>query len=270
MPKPRVAPTPALVALGLLAVLAVLLPGYARIAALGGLAAGVILLGIRLGVDSVQRELDIRYRRAEAWLAIYSVIRPRIPFPTIQVYMATPELLRHVVHLTLERRPALVVELGSGISTVLAAYCLEQLGQGRIVSVDHEERFRDATRELLARHGLEHRVRLVHAPLVPVESGDHRSRWYDPAIVRAAIEAERAEVGLLLVDGPPGKDQALARLPALLLLQDLLASEVVVLVDDARRDDEQEMVRRWRARFPGFSSEEFETEKGAVVLRRRA
>ncbi len=227
-----------------------------------------MFFALRSVVTSIQRESDIRYRRTEAWLAIHGVVTPRIPFPPIQPYMATPELLRHVIHQVLERKPALIVELGSGISTVIAAYGAEQIGICQIISVDHEARFRDATQALLAAHGLAHRVRLVHAPLVPVQSGDHRSEWYDPTVIRAAIQESGAEIGLLLVDGPPGMDHRLARLPAVPQLHDRLAANCVILVDDARRADEQEMVRQWMAQMPGWSREYFETEKGLILLSR--
>lgn len=229
---------------------------------------GVALFFIVQSARSVQHEMDVRYRRTEAWLAIYSVVHPRLPLPPIEPYMATPELLRHVLHLTLERKPRLIVELGSGVSTLIAAYGAEQLEGCRIVSVDHEAQYCEATRALLASHGLDQRVRLIHAPLVPVECGAHRSRWYDPQVLNATIQETGAEIGLLLVDGPPGMDQRLARFPALPLLHQRLAPECTVLVDDARRPDEREMVRLWMEQFPGFSARRFATEKGAVVLRR--
>lgn len=231
-------------------------------------ATGVALYVVVQAVRSVQNEGDVRYRRTEAWLSIYSVVQPRLPLPPIEPYMATPELLRHVLHLTLDRKPRLIVELGSGLSTLIAAYGAERLGECQIVSVDHEARYRDATRALLTSHGLDHRVRLIHAPLVKVEFGAHRSRWYDPEVVNAAIQEAGADIGLLLVDGPPGMDQRLARLPAVPLLHPRLAPDCTVLVDDARRPDEQEMVRLWMQQFPGFSAREYTTEKGAIVLRR--
>lgn len=231
---------------------------------------GAIALGLRSAVRSIQRELDTRYRRTEAWLAIYGVIRPVVPFQPIHPYQATPEFLRCLVQLMLEHRPALVVELGSGLSTVLAAYCIELTGSGRILSVDSEARFCEATRGLLRTHGLERHVTLVHAPLVPVEAAGRTSRWYDPGIVRAAIDGEHQPVKLLVVDGPPGKDQPLARRPAVPLLQDRFAGGAVVLVDDARRRDEQAMVADWMEASPGWSREDLATEKGTIILRHTA
>src|SRR5215510_2023181 len=97
-----------------------------------------LLLAIRAAVSSIQRESDTRYRRQEAWQAIYSIVRPRVPLPAPAPYQASP---------------------------VLAAYCLEQAGRGRIISVDHEAVYCQATHDLLLRHGLQERVRVIHAPL---------------------------------------------------------------------------------------------------------
>ncbi len=229
---------------------------------------GALALGLRQAVRAVQREQDTRYRRSEAWLAIYSVIQPAVPFRPIQIYQATPEFLRFVVQLMLESKPALVVELGSGLSTVLAAYCIERNGQGRIVSIDHEARFCEATRSLLRLHGLERHVRLVHAPLIAVEAGGRTSQWYDPAVIRRALDEEGRPIGLLVVDGPPGKDQSMARFPAVPLLEDRLTPTALVLVDDARRPDEQAMVAEWMQRYEGFSRENYQSEKGTIILRR--
>lgn len=230
--------------------------------------AGGLFVALRSVATSIQRESDIRYRRTEAWQAIYSVLTPRVPLPAIQPYMATPELLRHVVHQVLERKPALIVELGSGISTVLAAYCAERIGQCRIISVDHEARFRDMTLATLTTHGLADRVTLVHAPLVPVKTGAFESQWYDPNVIQAALRASGAKIGMLLVDGPPGMQQKLARYPAFPQLREYLAADAVVLVDDAKREDEQEMVRQWLGQDAGWTREDVLTEKGLILLRR--
>jgi len=59
-----------------------------------------------------------------------------------------------------------------------------------------------------------------------------------------------------------------SRYPALPVLAPRLAGDAVVLVDDYVRDDEREMVARWRDEHPDFSVEEAPHEKGLAVLRR--
>lgn len=244
--------------------------------AVGGAAAApyvvVLLLALLLAVcvglaQHIRREIDARYRRVEALLAIYGVVTPAKPLPAPREYMASPELLRAVTAAIFEVQPQLVVELGSGVSTLVAAYALAKLGGGRMISLDHEAKYAEQTNALLRAHGLEHVAVAVHAPLVDVQTGTHRGRWYD---LTALNQHGAGDIDLLIVDGPPGRDQPLARYPALPMLRARLSSRACVIVDDARRPDETAMVQRWATQFPDFAIEALPTEKGTTLLRRAA
>ena len=76
--------------------------------------------------------------------------------------------------------------------------------------------------------------------------------------------------GLLVVDGPPGTVRPMARYPALPVLLNRLAADATVVMDDARRPDEQAIAERWAAGLPGWRLEFRHTEKGAAILRRTA
>ncbi|HEX6245117.1 MAG TPA: class I SAM-dependent methyltransferase [Polyangiales bacterium] len=225
-------------------------------------------LAVVVGLTQRTRaEVESRYRRVESLLAIYSVITPRKPLPAPRPYMGSPELLRAVTASIFELSPQCTVELGSGVTTLVAAYALAKLGSGRMLSFDHEAHYAEQTNQLLRAHGLDHIAQVFHAPLVEVQVGNHRGRWYDRAVL------ERAGVGavdLLIVDGPPGNEQPLARYPALPLLERMMSERSWVLVDDAARKDETEMARRWAAEFPRFELDVMQTEKGTTFLRRPA
>jgi hypothetical protein len=75
---------------------------------------------------------------------------------------------------------------------------------------------------------------------------------------------------MLIIDGPPGLTQELARYPALPILLRMLSDDAVILLDDASRTDEAKIVKLWQKEFTDFIIEEIEAEKGAVVLHRRA
>ncbi len=229
-------------------------------------AAAVVVAALVIVASTIRSEIESRYRRLEAWNAIYAVVRPRVPLPPGGPWMASPELLRIVVQTVYERRPRVVLELGSGLSTVLSAYALRDLGEGgRVVSLEHEEPFCEATRRLLALHGLEDVARVVHAPLRETRTAVGPVRWYS---LDALAELDLGPIDLLVIDGPPGEDQRLARFPALPELAKRLADDAVVILDDARRPDEREAVRRWTEMLPGFDAEYRATEKGTAILRR--
>ncbi len=215
-------------------------------------------------VGRVRRELESRYRRTEAWMAIYAVLQPRAPLGRTGPWIASPELLHDLVLTIFETRPRRIVELGSGLSTVVCAYALQKVDpEGRMISLDHDEHFAESTRRQLRMHGLEDIVQVIHAPLRDTITDLGTQPWY--TVPEAAV---REPIDLLIVDGPPGGRLRLARYPAFPVLRDRLSTRAVVVVDDARRPDEQEIVQRWCRLEPELTVEQRASEKGTAILRR--
>jgi len=161
-----------------------------------------------------------------------------------------------------------VVELGSGISTVLLARLLCQrppLGGFRVAAVEHDVRWVQWVTEQLDREGTGSDVVVVHAPLAPHPRAEPGLSWYDDAALTAGLRtALRGDpIDLLLVDGPPAYSagHALARYPALPVLRGWLAPDATVVLDDAERPGEQEVLRRWE-RETGF---DFDRRAGVAV-----
>jgi len=136
-----------------------------------------------------------------------------------------------------------VLELGAGASTVLLARLLAQEG-GRLAAVEHDAAWAAWVSARLAREGLEDTARVVHAELVPYGGA---LPWYAAAGVAAALDAAGGAPDLLIVDGPPadGPGQGAARAPALPALQEDLAPGATVILDDAVRPGESEVLERW-------------------------
>ncbi|HEY8453874.1 MAG: class I SAM-dependent methyltransferase [Micromonosporaceae bacterium] len=205
--------------------------------------------------DSVRRSVDrmlqafrqSQPREVEALLQLYRDHLPRAPMPPSGQWALDPSGLLELLSRVPRDRPSLVLELGSGTSTVWLAYALERSG-GRLVSVDHDPGYGQRTRDLLERHELSKVAEVRDAPLREVTVGGQERRWYDPTAF-----ADVAGVDLLFIDGPPGATGPLARYPALPLLLPRLAPEALVVLDDAHRPDEQETVRRWLAEVDGLS-----------------
>ncbi len=142
----------------------------------------------------------------------------------------------------LERRPRLVVELGSGASTVLIAGLLHRHGTGQLISIEHDRRFADATAERVQELGLGERVRIVLAPLRRQLVGTTWTSWYDADAVLDAMGDTK--IDLLLVDGPPAVTRW-SRWPAIEVLGSRLAEDGVVLADDGRNRWQRATALRW-------------------------
>lgn len=205
-------------------------------------------------------------RQAEALLYIFSVVKPRWPLPPMRNMAISPDFAATLTALILRLRPQLILELGSGTSTVLCGYALELLGGGRVVSLDHEAEYADQTRRLLEEHQLERFAQVIHAPLreVMLPAGQGSWKWYDPQPL-----ADLTNIDLVIVDGPPEWTQKLARYPALPMLAARLSPQARILIDDAARADERRMVENWVREFPYCIERIWDHEKGTVLLKRR-
>jgi predicted O-methyltransferase YrrM len=212
------------------------------------------------------RPLDVRLRReyeqVQATLNLFGRVRVEGVVPPMRGWAASPDVLNVLVDELLARRPRLVVECGSGVSTLWLALAIRQYQiPCRVVSLDHDPEFLAATASTLERHGVADLVELRLAPLVRTRLDGHDTVWYDEAAL-----ADLSDVGLVFVDGPPESSGSLARFPALPLIHPHLADDAVVLLDDAARADEQAAVARWLEDFPDLSARTLPLEKGAVLL----
>jgi Methyltransferase domain len=211
-----------------------------------------------------ERLLRAQTKEVEALFQLFAEFTPRAPMPSSGDFALNPTDLLALLHLVRARKPRLVLELGSGTSSVWLAYALEQYG-GRLVSVDHDHGYAQATRALLAAHGLEAVAEVRDAPLTGIPVGGASYQWYDPSAL-----ADLRDVELLVVDGPPAATGPDARFPALHVLERRLAATATVVLDDANRPDEQEAVRRWTQTVPGLSPERTILGRHAVLAYARA
>lgn len=142
----------------------------------------------------------------------------------------------------------------------VAARCCQLTASGHVYSLEHDPKFAQETRARLEEAGLEPWATVIDAPLETVELSNEEFPWY------SLDSLPDLEIDLLVVDGPPGSLRPLARYPAGPKLLPRLASGALVLIDDAGRPDETEMVRRWIVDFPGLQRESVGAEKGLVAL----
>ncbi len=204
------------------------------------------------------------YQQLEALASITSLLPLRMPLPPMRGWAISPDFGIILINEILKHKPRLVLELGSGVSTLLAAYCLEKTGSGKLVSFDHDLNYSEQTRERITDHGLDRIAEIIHAPLTKVTLDQGEWDWYETARMD-----QNLKIDLLVIDGPPGQIQKISRYPALPVLHKYLADEVVILLDDAARVDEKTTLDMWIQEFPEFEHEYRSAEKGASILRRK-
>ena len=130
-----------------------------------------------------------------------------------------------------------VLECGSGATTILlGVLCASR--QIEVWSLEHSAEWRARVIELLEQSGISG-SRVCRAPLV--EHGEFD--WYDPPLADMP-----KSFSLVICDGPPGSTKG-GRYGLLPIMNHRLRRGSYVLVDDASRSAEAEMIERWEREF---------------------
>ena len=217
----------------------------------------------RIGSD-LEKEIKQTFRQLEALQNLSAMLPATDVLPATRGWAASPDLLAVLVGLVITERPSLVVECGSGGSTLWLALAMRRFEiHGRIIALDHDPVFGGKTRCLLARHDVRNLAEVRDAPLESFSLDGETYSWY----ARQAWE-DLTGIDLLFVDGPPAATGHRARYPALPLLSGSLSPVATVVLDDLVVPDMQEVLRLWHDAYPEFGSEVLPLEKQAAVLRR--
>jgi predicted O-methyltransferase YrrM len=261
-------PTAALMALGpllggLLLLIRHSLDLASRIGNLAGQSTRALETVQRARVD-IDKEVKHTFRQLEALHNLSVVVPANGVLPATRGWAASPDLLVVLVDLVITERPSLVVECGSGASTLWLALAMRRSGiDGRVIALEHDPVFGGKTRDFLARHDLLDLAEVRDAPLEGFSLDGQAYSWY----ARRAWE-DLTGIDLLFVDGPPTATGHQARYPALPLLSGSMSPVAAVVLDDLIVPDMQKVLRLWLDAYPDFGSEILPLEKQAAVLRR--
>lgn len=232
---------------------------------------------------TVRRESANVARQVEAFLGIWQLLQTGQALPPLHGWAISADFALELLQRVLNGGYDTIVEFGSGTSTVLIAKAAQRLhaqdagAPPSVLSFDHLETYHAATLARLREAGVHMLARVVLAPLTPYTAPHGVTyAFYDRCRHELATLRERSTSPprrvLAVVDGPPAATGEHARYPALPLLIETLAPERIdLLLDDYRREDEQEVVRFWLAELQAQGYEasltELDLEKRAAFVR---
>lgn len=213
-----------------------------------------------------REELQHFQYKVQAMNELVKLIPLRAPLPAMTGWAATPELALNVYKSIQRERPKTIVELGSGVTTVVSAYALEEYSpKGTIISFDHDSDFADKTKDELYYHNLQKYVQILEAPLVPSQINGTKRQWYDIDFSKI-----QGDIDLLIIDGPPLKTQKNARYPALPAFYSRLSKNAVIILHDTHRQTESSSIENWMKEYPDLTKLSLRTEKGIAIFRRES
>lgn len=216
-----------------------------------------------------RKSIDNLYSQLESLIWLQKKMKISDELPPLRGWPTSPDFLLKLHSWVTKHKPLVVVETGSGASTIVIADALRQNGFGKLYSFEHLQEYADQTQEMLQDECLTPWIELVVGKLEPWKGkhlnppdSDKRSSWYPLNL--SGIE----NVDLLVVDGPPKSTCQYARYPALPALFDRLSPKAEVWMDDAVRQEEKELCKHWADEY-GFNFEYIPLEKGLGILTRQ-
>lgn len=195
------------------------------------------------------------YRQTEYYSQLLSALQPTAPLPPLRSWAASPDLLVTLFYLARREAPSVIVDLGSGASTLILA---KAAPAATIFSIDNSAEYAAKTEAMLKEHGVTN-VKIRIAPLTRDSAGVD---WYQ----RDAL-ADIPEIDLLFVDGPPGSKDSSARHPAFHELHRRLSPRAVVVIDDVHREGEMRLAEMFKGALSSHSLEVLNHEKGTAVIK---
>lgn len=214
------------------------------------------------------RKVELRsYKQLEALVSLNRVLSISGALPPLRGWAASPDVLLMLHQYVTNARPELVVEFGSGASTLVIADALRQNGSGKLISVESSRHYSEKTKSMLKGEGVD-----IYVDIEVSELGewgyqhllkDEVPYWYSHNVL-----ADCGNVDLVFVDGPPASLCKYARFPALEVVYEKLSNGAEVWLDDLIREDEKEICEAWSSRFD-MALEIIDLEKGLGRLRRK-
>ena len=204
-------------------------------------------------IKELKEQVWHSYRQSEALQQLFALLKFSAPIPPTRSWAASPDLLLTIADLVRTRKPRLVVELGSGVSTLIVA----KAGARKVISIDNSAEFAMKTREMLKAH----KIRGVEVRVAPLKAHASGVDWYDTAKLK-----DLKKIDMLIIDGPPGSKNPDARKPALKELLAKLSPNVVVVIDDVNRIGERQLAEAFAKALPRHTLNILNHEKGTAVL----
>jgi len=212
--------------------------------------------------EEFHRGLDERSVEIQNAIALQAL---GISYPTFLADWSLDSFLgRFLMQHLMEAHPKVIVELGSGSSTILIAKAMKTLGhEHEHLAIDHDKRFLNITKQLAEANHVSDGIQFFECPLAELEGSENS--WYQNVVDKIADK----KIDLLIVDGPPAVTQPWARYPALPQLHEHLSPQCVVILDDAVREGERKIAKQWCELYPEFQLEFLNRAHGAAILRRQ-
>lgn len=206
---------------------------------------------------TVKSEMLNAAQQLEAFMGVQNFINHGERLPGMHGWPISPDFALYLIELIDGNDYDLVLEFGSGTSTVIIAKTLARIARQKRrkaatvqVAFEHLEKYYAQTQANLQQAGLRQAVQLELAP--PIAFVAPNGTTYSYYSCQATLHDLADQLAapdckiLILVDGPPASFGKHARYPAVpSVLSSFKGAHIDILLDDYIRVDEQEIAQLW-------------------------
>lgn len=231
-----------------------------------GLALTVILYIVDTNQKEINTEIKHGILEVQSSVGVNKFLDTKLP-QNMGGWALSSYILSDIISEVFFRKPGIIVECGSGVSTTVIASSLKKFGKGKIISLDHLSTYAQKTKRNIEIEGLEDSSEVLFAPLRKFQLDKGEFFWYETDELFKILKGKK--IDMLIVDGPPKSLQRLSRYPAVPILKDYLSENCLVILDDANRKDEKQSAEIW-ANTLGYDSFHDRTGIGFIKLAKRS
>ena len=185
------------------------------------------------------------------------------PLPNWNDWSMPPDLLMKLLELVDKLKSTedkVIVEFGSGISTIVLASKLKAVG-GKLISFEHDAAYAAQIKNMLSIRGLSKFVDLRVTEITSIPYHTYEYPWYDinPNDLPDFVD-------LVIIDGPPNSLGATARLPAAELMIERLKPGGSIVLDDANRSGEKAIKQFLKKKYEYLAFIEPPSIRGILIV----
>ncbi|AFL81690.1 putative O-methyltransferase [Aequorivita sublithincola DSM 14238] len=181
-------------------------------------------------------------------MAILQPLLTDLPYLPFNGGALRPFGMAYVLNEIIINQRRLILEFGSGLSTILMARLIKKNNlQTQIFTFEHNKKWASIIETYLERENLSRIVQVINTDLKKVDTSLGAVKWYDPSVFEKTLANYKFD--LVLIDGPPAnlKELEYSRLPGLTNIENNLAPDFCIILDDINRKGEQEVAKNYHA-----------------------
>ena len=200
-------------------------------------------------IDKSSYELSHHSKKADDIYAM-SILQPlltNLPYLPFNGGALRPICMAYILNEIIINQRKEILEFGSGLSTIMIARLIKKNGlNAQLISIEHNKKWSKTLQDYLANENLLQFVKIITVSLKEIETSLGNIKWYDYEMIAPEIIDKKFD--FIIVDGPPANEKKImySRFPSFFKFEHNLADDFCLILDDANRKGEQELIKYYR------------------------